>query len=298
MKGALMLVFATALISGVSIYINKFGVSVVSPSIFTLLKNATVALFLISIIFGLGEFRRLRAIGKRGWGKLLLVGLLGGSAPFILFFKGLHLTSSASASFMHKTLFVWAILFAFIFLKERPTRSHLIAGALVLLGNLFLLLKLSDVAFNIGDLLVLAAAVMWAAEFVLSKHILKGLSPNLVAFGRMFFGSLFILVYVTLVEGSAGRILLLTPPQLGWVAITSIFLLAFVLTWYHGLAGVQVATATLVLMLGAPVTALLRAVSGTPMTGYQFTGVLLIAGGIGYMLARLRAPQPQSLGAQ
>lgn len=44
------LVLGTAFISGFSIFINKFGVSVINPYIFTFLKNAVVALILCAII--------------------------------------------------------------------------------------------------------------------------------------------------------------------------------------------------------------------------------------------------------
>ena len=44
-----LLVLATAFISGLSIFINKFGVSVINPYIFTGLKNIIIALRLFYV---------------------------------------------------------------------------------------------------------------------------------------------------------------------------------------------------------------------------------------------------------
>ncbi|MBW2988043.1 hypothetical protein DRJ48_00765 [Candidatus Woesearchaeota archaeon] len=281
----LVFVFATALISGVSIYINKFGlglfVKTTTPATFTLLKNASVALFLFSLLLLSREHKQLLKLKKREWGKLIAVGLLGGCLPFILFFKGLALTQPANASFIHKTLFIWVLILSIVFLKERHAKDYIGLGAVILFGN-FLLLGLSKLSFGMGDLLVLLAAVLWAGEFVLSKHLLKTISPNQVAFARMFFGSLLILVYVGFVEHSLGKITTLSLAQIGWVLITATFLLGYVLTWYNGLARISPVVATLVLMLGSPITTMLNVLSGTKIALMQSLGILLIGLGVGF----------------
>ena len=48
-----------------------------------------------------------------------MIGVIGGSVPFILFFNGLAMASAPSAAFIHKTLFVWVVLLAVPFLGER-----------------------------------------------------------------------------------------------------------------------------------------------------------------------------------
>lgn len=53
----LLLVFATAIISGFSIFLNKYSVSVINPYIFTFLKNTTVVLMLSGLIFFLKDWK-------------------------------------------------------------------------------------------------------------------------------------------------------------------------------------------------------------------------------------------------
>ncbi len=276
-KSALLLVFSTAIISGISIYMNKFAVSGINSTIFTFSKNITVALFLFSLIFFTTKFKEFSLLKKKDWLKLMLIGLIGGSIPFILFFKGLQLTSGASASLIHKTMFLFVIILAVMFLKEKLNKKVILATILLMIGN-YLLLRPSW-SFGIGDLLVLTATLFWAVENTLSKYVLKELSGNLVAFGRMFFGSLFILIYLVSIN-KASLITTLTSAQVSWIFVTSGFLFMYVFTWYNGLKHVNASLATAILLLGSPITTLLRFATGTPITLAQASGTLFLLTGV------------------
>ena len=257
-KRGIVLVLLTAIISGFSIFINKFGVSGMNPYVFTFLKNSVVAVLLVSIIVLAFQFKHFKKLKRNDWFKLGLIGLLGGSIPFLLFFKGLQLTSGATGAFVHKTMFIFAAILALTFLKEKLNKTVIIAAVLLLIGN-FLLLNLTSFSFGVGEGLILLATVFWAGEFTLSKHVLKELPSNVVAFGRMFFGSLFILAFLG-ITGEVSAIGSISLAQFGWVLVTSIFLLFYVLTWYGGLKHVKVSTATSILLLGSPITTLLSGV--------------------------------------
>lgn len=274
-KKGLLLIFFTALVSGFSIFINKFGVSGINSNIFTFAKNIIVAVFLFSILIFFNNFKDIKKLTKKQWSLLIVIGLIGGSIPFLLFFKGLQLTSGATAAFIHKTMFIYVAIFAIIFLKEKLKRA-IVIPAILLLGGNFLLLKFTFDFFNIGVLLILSATLFWAAENTISKHALKQLKGNIVAFGRMFFGSLFILIYLIL-NKEIFLIASLTLSQLQWILLTSVFLLLYVTLWYNGLKYVKVTTATSILLLGSPITSLLNYFFlGVILTINQIIGILLI----------------------
>jgi len=270
----LMLVFLTAIISGFSIFINQFGVKGFDSSVFTFSKNIVAALFLFSILIFFSKFEEIKKIKYRQWKQLILIGLVGGSIPFLLFFKGLQLTSGTSSAFIHKTLFIYTSVFALTFLKEKLNKGFIIGATLLLLGN-YLMLKPSF-EFSFGHILVLVATIFWAAENAISKNALKELSGNTVAFGRMFFGSLFILLYLVF-TGKLSLVYSMSLKQYGWIILTSIFLLGYVLTYYNGLKKIKLSVATCVLALGSPITAILNlAIKGTAITLNQSIGILLI----------------------
>ncbi|MEK6942258.1 MAG: DMT family transporter [archaeon] len=273
-SSGISLAIATAVVSGVSIFLNKFAVGGTNPFVFTALKNVFVAVFLLSAIFLLFEFKKLKELTKKQWGQLALVGLVGGSVPFLLFFYALKLTSAVNAGFLQKTLFIWAIVFAGFFLKEKYSKKFLAGAALLLVGNFALFSKFSS--FGFADALILIAAILWGAENVLSKHVLKETHGRIVAFGRMFFGSLFMLAFLA-ATGQITEIGQLNFSQLSWVLVTSALLFLYVLFYYTGLKYVRVGVAAALLSLGQPITAILSLVfSGTPVSASDALGFVLI----------------------
>lgn len=212
-----------------------------------------------------------------------MIGLIGGSVPFLLYFYALKLTTASTAGFLHKTLFVWASLLAFFFLKEKLSKK-LIAGAILLLTGNFLLFN-QTFSFGFPELLVLTAVLFWAGENILSKNALNELSGTVVAGARMFFGSLFILLFL-LFSGQLSLIATHSIDQWSWILLTAFLLFFYVLTYYSGLKHISVSAATSILLLGQPITALLsfvffgQAVSLTEAFGLIMIvfGVLIIAG--------------------
>jgi len=116
---------ATAIISGFSIYINKFAVmEMKDPFIFTTVKNLAVAALLFAFLILPKALPELRALSRKQWLTLGAIGCVGGSIPFLLFFYGLSLGTAGGAALVHKTLFIWVAILAVFFLGERLGRWH------------------------------------------------------------------------------------------------------------------------------------------------------------------------------
>ncbi|MEM4260161.1 MAG: EamA family transporter [Candidatus Woesearchaeota archaeon] len=278
-KKGLFLVLLTALISGISIFVNTFGVKGINPYMFTGLKNIIVAILLFSIILLAKNFNELKKLKKKEWYMLILVGLIGGSIPFLLFFKGLQLTTAASGSFVHKTMVVWVIIFSILFLKEKINYKYVIGAFFLLAGN-FLLLKLTGLKIDQGMLLILIATIIWSVEIIISKQLLNNLSGNIVAFGRMFFGSIFITIFL-FVTNNFNSIQKFSTTHLVWIIITSIFLLGYVITFYNGLKYVSTSTATAILSLGSVVTTICQLIFTNVSVGVlEICGLVLIIVGV------------------
>ena len=272
----ILLILGTAFISGTVVFISKFGVSIINPYIFAGLKNIIVALLVVSWLLMLKDWKVLKSLKKIQWMFLMGVGLIGGSIPFLLYFKGLSITTPIQAAFIHKTMFIYVAILAVIFLKEKISKGFLIGGLMLLIGNI-LLLRIIPHQFGLGDLLIFLATLFWAGENILSKHLLKELPSRIVIWGRMFFGSIFIFIF-WISTGQARLALSLNLEQLGWVIITSIFLFGYVVTWYTGLKYIKVSMAATILLLASPITILLSLIvlnEGILLT--QSVGIILIA---------------------
>jgi drug/metabolite transporter (DMT)-like permease len=278
-KKGLRLVLGTALISGVSIFINKFGVQGIDSSLFTGAKNIVVAILLFSLILLAKDFQKIKKLARKDYAKLFLVGLVGGSIPFLLFFRGLQLTGASQGSFIQKTMFVWAGILALIFLKEKLSKGVAIGAIFLLAGN-FLLLKLNHFVFASGDLLILAATLLWSVETIISKQALKTMDCKVVALGRMFFGSLIILAFLA-ATNKLSLITTISSSQIIWILITSAFLLGYTITWYSGLKELKVTAATSILLIGSVITTTLElAFSKLVLTAQQSIGIILLILGV------------------
>lgn len=281
MNRGVYFVLATAVISGFAIFVNKIGVTGIDASVYTLAKNLVAGLLLFSLIIGVKKFKELRALKKGQWIRLATIGLVGGSIPFVLFFTGLQLTTAARGAFIHKSMFIFIAVFAVFFLKEKLSKKILIPAVLLLVGNA-LFLNLPS-GLETGDLLILAATLFWAVEIIISKHTLRAISPSVVGFGRMFFGAIFMLVYLVATGGinQAGSLLANWP----WVLITGGILFLYVSTFYTGLKTVKAHVAASVLLLGSPITTLLSVafLDGSLSMGH-LVGTVFIVSGVAVMV--------------
>jgi len=277
MNKGYFLVFLTAVISGFAIFINRFGVSIINPYIFTWMKGLIVVLLLSGLVLLFKDWSLLKDLTRKQWSLVVFIGLIGGSIPFLLFIKGLSLTTAAQGSFLHKTMFIYVAVLALVFLKEKVDKRFLIGALILVLANL-ILLKRIPYSINQGDLLIFLATLFWAGECVISKYVLKELPGRIVAWARMFFGSLFVFIFLL----STSQLSLLSEISLGqisWIIVTSLILFGYVITWYSGLKYIPVSKATVILLLGSPITTLLSLISSGQVVFQEIlAGVLVILG--------------------
>jgi drug/metabolite transporter (DMT)-like permease len=125
----------------------------------------------------------------------------------------------------------------------------------------------------------LAATLLWSIETIISKQALKTIDSKVVAFGRMFFGTAIILLFLALTNKLA-LALTLTSSQLFWILITSAFLFGYTFTWYSGLKHVKTTVATSILLLGSAITTLLEMAWGAKITATQIGGIILLILGV------------------
>jgi drug/metabolite transporter (DMT)-like permease len=251
------LALCAALVSGFSVFINGVAVSQADPFIYTALKGLVAVVFLLSAVFALKEYRNFRGLSLKQWGMLALIGMIGGSVPFLMFFWGLKLGGAAVSSFIFRSLFIFAGVFGYILLKEKPNRNDIAAGLIIMAGNA--LLVTGSIGFGFGQLLVLGATVLWALEYTISRKVMADVHPRVVMVGRMVFGSAVILAFLAF-QGALGGLAasLANTTSLMWLLMTGGSLFAFLSFWYLALKYLPVLKATSIFAIGGVVTATLN----------------------------------------
>ena len=271
-QAGLLLAGGAAVISGVAIFVNGYGVKAVGDAtVYTTAKNAVSAVVLIALVAALSRSGAVpvlqRPTTRFHWLGLAVVGTLGGCVAFVLFFEGLSRSSSVHAAFLQKTLVVWVALLAVPLLRERLGSLQTGAIVLLLLGQAMTGESIGAIKdsitgtlrmpFGEGELMILAATLIWSVEVVVAKRLLADLSSWTVALTRMVLGSVLLIGWVE-IRGNLHQLLALDARQWGWVLATGVILGMYVATWFAALARAQAVDVTAVLVGGALITALLN----------------------------------------
>ncbi|HTY39506.1 MAG TPA: DMT family transporter, partial [Candidatus Paceibacterota bacterium] len=255
--------------------------------LYTTLKNTIVAALLVGALLGARKWPELKTLSRKQFGLLLAIGAIGGSIPFALFFTGLTMTSALSGALIHKTLFLWVLLLAIPFLKERVSGWQWLGIGAIFAANVFVG-GFTGFKFNTGEAMILGATILWAVENIIAKVALRDISSTLVAASRMVVGSV-ILLGIVAFRGGFAPVGAITAVQWNWTLLSSALLVGYVLTWY---AALKRAPATYVATLLVPATLVTNILSAVFLTrAYTLsdamsTGLFLLGIGLVVFFAR------------
>ena len=288
--GTVLAVMA-AVISGFAIPVNKVFVVGIDPLVFTAVRALIIGLVFL-LLAGLHNKYAKRKYsfvkwkqGRVQWKCMIAIGIIGGGLAFLMFFTGLKLTTVGRAAFLHKTLPIYACAFAAVFLKERVPRKQWYALLAMLAGTF--LIYFANIPLTIwwtnpglGDLLVIGATVLWAAENTIARKVMReGESNFIVSFSRMFIGAI-LLFAVMVLMGRLDVLLALSGQQVFNLFISTAFLFGYVLFWYWSLRYISLSKAATLLLL-APVISMVAGIwwFGELFPLMQMLGSMLILAG-------------------
>ena len=286
------LVFAllTAAISGFSVFYNKLVlVGGIDPLVFNIMKNGGVALVLSLLILMNRNVTKLAKLTRRQWVRLIAIGAIGGSIPFILFFEGLRSVSAVNANLIHKTLFLWVALLAVPLLRERLSTGQMVGFLIVAWSNV-LIGGFTGISIGRGEAYILIATVLWSFENIIAKVALKDTESMIVAWGRMAIGTIFLIVIAV----GGGKIALfthVTPQQWLVTAGSVVFLTGYVASWYRALALAPATLVASVLIVATPITNIVSALFITHVfPAPQIVNLAGTLGGLFLIMVFLRYP--------
>lgn len=286
----------TAVVSGVSVFVNSYGVhAVAQPAVYTTAKNLVASVLLLlgaGAAVGWRHHRRAGAgagspagmvpcrarPGPATWAGVAYVGVVGGGVAFVLFFTGLAHSAAEPAAFLHDTLVVWVALLALPFLRERVSAWNVAAIVLLVGGQVAVTGGIGHLVGGRGEALVLVATMLWAIETVVAKRVLLRVTPTTLACARMAIGVVVLAGYVA-VSGHWAVLTGLDAHQVGWALLTGTLLAAYVSTWMVALARARALDVTSVLAGSVVLTALLESATGHGGLASEALGLVLVAAG-------------------
>ncbi len=242
-KKGIFFAFCTAIVSGISIFYSKLSVAKIDPLAMATFRNLFVGTLFLILLLGFKGYKRIQKLNYRQFIWLVVLGLVGGGIPFFLFFSGIKLVGAQTANIIHKSLFVWVLLFSSIFLKEK-IRIISIVGSLLIVAGIYLFTPLKLV-FGRGEQLILLATFLWAVENIIAKKVLRDTTPDIVGFFRMGIGGL-MLFMITVYSGKGTMLIHMSLDQYKTLIVGGGLLFFYVTLWYRAL---QFAPAGLVTMI-------------------------------------------------
>jgi drug/metabolite transporter (DMT)-like permease len=173
--------------------------------------------------FALRELVRDRDALGRNWPLFVLYGFAGICLFNTFFYIGLQSTTAIQASLIVSTLPVIVLLLSWIVFRQPMTLRQAAGAAISIPGAMLVILQgrigdLAEVAFNQGDLWILAAALAWAIQIVMVRYLPKGVGFASFQSVAIASGVLTMLPILLAEHFVFGRALPVDPVSLGFIA--------------------------------------------------------------------------------
>ncbi len=168
------------LIWGINIPIMKTGLDQLDPYVFNAVRLTISACVLGA--FALTEYRqghRSRPGVSRT--RMLIYGIIVSGIYQLLFLLGIERTTSGNTALIISTVPMWTALLARLFIGEKLLRIAWCGLLVALSGTVIVALQKGDVTtgseYLAGNLCILGAALVWSGATVVSRPMLKSISP-------------------------------------------------------------------------------------------------------------------------
>jgi drug/metabolite transporter (DMT)-like permease len=186
-----------AFIWGINFTVVKAALAELSPLAFNALRFSIASLLTLAALW-LVE-RDVRPAQGDGW-RFLGLGLVGNAVYQFLFINGLHRTTSGNGSLILATIPIFVPLIGTLLHIERISVRAWAGICLSFAGIAFIVLGSGEEVglaseMTVGNLMILAAATLWASYTVLSRPLLTRYSPLKVTALAMLAGTPFIVLY-------------------------------------------------------------------------------------------------------
>lgn len=118
----------------------KIGLVGVDPDLATLVRTVVILLALFAFVTATGKLTNPFALGGKTWTFLVLSGLATG-ASWVCYFRALQLGQASQVAPVDKLSLLMVVVFAFLFLGERPSLQEWIGVLLVGVGVVVLAIR-------------------------------------------------------------------------------------------------------------------------------------------------------------
>ncbi|MCW5772797.1 MAG: DMT family transporter [Rhodospirillaceae bacterium] len=282
---AYLALVAAALFWGGNWALARWAQAIIPPQTMGALRWITAAVILAP--FALPGLVRAWPTVRREWPRLTVLGFLGVTGFSALTYTGLSHTTAINGSLLNAAAPVYLLLLSALGFGDRIGAAQ-VAGVAISLAGVIAIVTRGDVAlllalqFNIGDLWVMAAVLLWAVYTLLLKRWRSTLPPLVFLFATLIF-SLPLPLATSAIELASGA----PVPTFEFRSVVTVLYLGLFpsigayVCWAYGVKQVGPTRATLFQYLIPVFAAVLAfALLGEAVHLFHLAGAALIIGGL------------------
>lgn len=282
---AYLVMFAAPLFFSTNMVFGRGVIGEVSPFMLAFLRWLAVAVALSP--FMLAEAAAVRQVVQSNWPRLLLLAFLGMWVCGGLVYLALGWTTATNGTLIYTTSPVMILLLEAVFAGRRIGLREGAGALIAFLGVVTIVLRgepaaLLSLAFNIGDLIILGAAVAWSVYSILYRAPGLQALPTAALLGLIAALGAAMLLPAALVELAAGADMPATAEA--WRGIAGIVVFSSLLAFSSYQFGVRHLGASLtgIFMYMMPPWGVLLAVLllGERLQPFHGAGIALVMGGV------------------
>lgn len=259
---------------------GKFTVGYMSPSFILLAGTFTTLLLYIPWLFKNKMWGRL--VDKDIHLRLSVMGLFGTALPFMLLLLALRWTTPSNSAILNQVESIYSLIFAFVFLGEKPSFKQLIGTVMVAAGAIVILAVNGYTPMWKGDLLVIGTVWMFQVSHIAAKKLPSDLSVDFITAARGFYGFLWSII-IGLAALPLGMDITCKADLKAWIALFYISVFVYTVRnkfWYQAIRNMPLAKATAVILSYPVFTYILSvAVGFDTIQAYQTGGLVLALSG-------------------
>lgn len=280
-----LVLVVVALCWGIAFTVVKFAVAQIPPAglVGWRFGIAAVLVFLI-------RPSCLRGLSVRVVVRSIALGMMFGTA-FLLQTWGLESTSVVVSAFLTGSIVVLVPLVALVWFRRRLRRVSAAAVCFATAG--LALISLRGAAFGVGELLTLAAALLWAIHLVALEAWVRGTEVQAIAVLQL----VVVAALGFAVQSCSDAGVVVPTTRSAWVAVITLGAFAtgaalLLLTWAQ--SKVDSTTSAVVLTLEPVFGALFAVIGGAMFDGATVVGAAAVVGAALLASRSARSPQPVS----
>lgn len=172
------------------IFFNKLALDRSANPLLYISQATLISLILLTIFIIFKNIRYPKKISSIVLNhNIVFVGIFTG-LTFIIGIYSLELSNSINYSFLIKSSIIFIIIFGYFFLKEIIDKKKTLLVFTFIAGTYLIIIGNEVLKARIGDLLAILTALCFSVALIIQKSLTKKYSPDLIAWGRIFFASI------------------------------------------------------------------------------------------------------------